>query len=391
VDRHRPSLGSVHPTSAHSRPRSGLKWNAYDPDVLPAWVAEMDFGLAPEIAAALHAAIEDGEVAYPHPALMARTAEAACAFWADRLGWQVDPARVFPVPNVIEGVLRAIVHLTRPGSPVVLHTPVYHPFFSMVERAGREIADVRCRPDADGRYRLDLDAIAAAFDQGAGSIVLCNPWNPTSRVFERHEVEELVQLATDKGARVIADEVHAPLIRSDLSHTVAATIDPDVVVTVSSASKAWNIPGLKCAQVVLTRDADAEKWSAYFTPDKIGVATLGLVGNAAAYAAARDWLDETVKQIDANRELLADLVAEHLPGVRLAQLEGTYLAWLDFTTLGLDDPAAYFLSQAKVALSEGALYGAGGTGHARLNFATHPEILAEIVERMGKATTKLAG
>ena len=160
-------------------------------------------------------------------------------------------------------------------------------------------------------------------------------------MFEPGEVEDLVQLAADRGARVIADEVHAPLIRSDLRHTVAATIDPDVVVTVTSASKAWNIPGLKCAQVVLTRDEDAEKWAAYFTSDKIGVATLGLVGNAAAYADARGWLDETVERIDANRRLLADLVAENLPGVRLTQLEGTYLA-CRLLPLGLDQPADYF-------------------------------------------------
>ena len=389
MDRHRPSLGSME--QSPRRPRAGLKWNLHGPNVLPAWVAEMDFGLAPEIAAALHTAIDEGEVAYPHPEMMARTAEAACSFWADRLGWHVDPGRVFPAPDVIEGALRAIVHLTRPGSPVVLHTPVYHPFFSMVERAGREIVDVRCSPDADGRYRLDLDGIAAAFTDGAGSIVLCNPWNPTARVFERQEVEELVHLAADKGARIIADEVHAPLIRSDLRHTVAATIAPEVVVTVTSASKAWNIPGLKCAQVVLTRDEDAEKWAEYFTSDKIGVATLGLVGNAAAYAEAGDWLDETVKRIDANRQLLAELLSEHLPEVRFTQLEGTYLAWLDFTPLGLGEPADYFLTEAEVALSEGSLYGTGGVGHARLNYATHPEILTEIVARMGAAAKNPAG
>src|SRR5690606_36698273 len=155
------------------------------------------------------------------------------------------------------------------------------------------------------------------------------PRNPTARVFEPGEVEDLIQLAAERGARVIADEVHAPLMRSDLRHTVAATIDPDVVVTVTSASKAWNIPGLKCAQVILTRDEDAEKWVSYVTQHKIGVATLGLVGNGAAYADARGWLDESVEHIDANRRLLADRVAENPPGLPLTQLDCTYLAWLD--------------------------------------------------------------
>lgn len=372
------------------RSRGGLKWNAHPPDVLAAWVAEMDFGLAPAIADSLHAAVDRGETGYPHPALERETAEAGCGFWRDRLGWEIHPERVFPTPDVVEGLRRAIVHLTRPGSPVVLHTPVYSPFFSMVERAGRELVDVPCRPAADGRYRLDLDGIARALDKGAGSVVLCNPWNPTGRVFTRPEVEELVEVAAAHGARVIADEVHAPLIRAGLEHTVAATIAPEVVVTVTSGSKAWNIPGLKCAQVVLTRDDDADTWSSYFTPDKVGVSSLGLVANAAAYSGSRDWLEEAVGRIDSNRELLAELLSTHLPDVRFGPFEGTYLAWLDFGACGIDEPAAFFLEKARVALSAGVPFGEEGVGHARLNFATPAPILTEIVERMGAAVGELA-
>jgi cystathionine beta-lyase len=349
----------------------------------------MDFGLAPAIAEALHAAVDRGETGYPHPALEAETAEAACGFWREHLGWEVRPERVFPTPDVVEGIRRAIVHLTRPGSPVVLHTPVYYPFFSMVERAGRELVDVPCRPDAEGRYRLDLDGIAQAIAEGAGSVVLCNPWNPTGRVFTRREVEELVEVVAAGDARLIADEVHAPLIRLGLEHTVAATIAPEAVISVTSASKAWNIPGLKCAQVVLTRDDDVDTWSSYFTSDKVGVSTLGLVANAAAYSDSREWLGETVGRIDSNRELLGDLLATYLPGVGAGPLEGTYLAWLDFAAYRIDEPAAFFLEEARVALSDGSPFGNGGVGHARLNFATPAPILTEIVERMGAAAREL--
>lgn len=370
------------------RSRGGFKWNTYPDDVLAAWVAEMDFGLAPPVAEALHAAIDAGEVGYPYAVLEEETATAACGFWSDRLGWEVGPSQVFPVPDVVEGLRRAIVHLTEPDSSVVLHTPVYYPFFSMVERAGRQLVDVPCQPDADGRYRLDLESIGRAFDGGAGCIVLCNPWNPTGRAFTRAEVEAVVELASSKGSRVIADEVHAPLVRGGIQHVVAATVDPSTVVTVTSASKAWNIPGLKCAQVVLSNSADIEIWTGYFTPDKVGVSSLGLVANAAAYRQGQEWLDEVTAQIDANRNQLEALLARHLPEVRFGPLEATYLAWLDFRPYGLDEPAAFFLDRARVALSAGAPFGAGGVGHARLNFATAPEILSEIVERMAHAVSE---
>src|SRR5690606_8897644 len=206
------------------RSRGGFKWNSYPDDVLAAWVAEMDFGLAPPIAEALRAAIDAGEVGYPYAALEEDTATAACSFWSDRLGWEVEPSQVFPVPDVVEGLRRAIVHLTEPGSPVVLHTPVYYPFFSMVERAGRQLVDVPCQPDADGRYRLDLEATGRALAGGAGCIALCNPWNPTGRACTPADVEAVVELASSKGSRVIADEVHAPLVRGGIQHVVAATV-----------------------------------------------------------------------------------------------------------------------------------------------------------------------
>lgn len=371
------------PTPSQLRDRGGLKWTFYPPDVLSAWVAEMDFGLAPVVAEALSAAVERGDTAYPYPALEWARAEAACSFWHDRFGWKVEPGRVFPAPDVVEGLRRAIVHLTRPGSPVVLHTPVYYPFFSMVERAGRELIEVPCDQDGEGRYRLDIDAISAALGGGAGSVVLCNPWNPTGRAFARAELEELIEVAESHSARVIADEVHGPLTRRHTEHIPAASLAPDTVVTVTAATKAWNLPGLKCAEVILTRDSDAEAWSGYFTPDKAGVGTFGLIANAAAYSRGQSWLDGVLGRLDSNQDLLGELVAAHLPGVGYTPPQATYLAWLDFGAYGLDDPAAHLLEHGRVALSAGGPFGVGGIGHARLNFATPAPILTEVVERIG--------
>lgn len=372
-------------TPSELRRRGGLKWTSFPDDVLAAWVAEMDFGLAPPISAALHAAIDRHDTGYAYPEIEQAAARAATRFWDDTFDWSVSSERVFAAPDVIEGIRRAIIHLTRPGSPVVLHTPVYFPFFSMVERAGRELIDVRCDRDTDGRHTLDLAGIDRALAEGAGCVVLCNPWNPTGRSFSRGEIGDLAEVAASYSARIIADEVHGPLTYAPVEHTPTASVAPESVVTVTSASKAWNIPGLKCAQVVLTSDRDAEIWSDYFTPDKVGASNLGLIANTAAYADSRTWLDHIEERLDANRELLDDLVAHHLPRAGYRSPEGTYLAWLDFRPYGIDDPAAFFLDGARVALSAGRPFGRGGHGHARLNFATSAAILSEILERMGDA------
>jgi cystathionine beta-lyase len=363
----------------------GLKWSLFGPDVLPAWVAEMDFGLAPSIRDALMRAVEQGDTGYPYPAAGTAVAEAAARFWSDRFGWTVDPTRVFPVPDVIEGLMRAVVHLTRRGSPVIVHTPVYYPFFSMIERAGREMIQVRSRIDPDGIWRLDLAGIHGAFVGGAGSIVLCNPWNPVGRSLSEPEVREVIEMASSHGARVLADEVHSPMVYPGRRHVVAASVDPDTVVTVTAASKAWNIPGLKAAQVVLTNDADAEAWSGYFTMEKVGVGTLGLVAAAAAYGGGVAWLEEVLVRLESNRRLLGQLMADLLPRARMALPESTYMAWIDLGPYGREQPAQHLLEHARVALMEGSVFGPGGEGHVRFNFATDQAHVEEMVERMAAA------
>lgn len=363
----------------------GLKWTYFEDDVLPAWVAEMDFGLAPSIVSALHEAVDRGLTGYPYPNAELATARAATRFWNERFGWSVDPAWVFPAPDVVEGARRAIVHLTRPGSPVVVHSPVYFPFYSMVERAGRDLIEVRCERDEDNRYVLNLDAIDRALDDGAGSVVLCNPWNPTGRVFSEAELGELAGVVSQHDARIIADEIHAPIVYDDTAHTPAASIDPERTVTVTSASKAWNLPGLKCAQVVLTSERDREVWDAYFTMDKVGVGTFGLIANEAAYSGGLEWFDDVLRQLSANRILLSDLVAEHLPLARYYRPEGTYLAWLDLTAYGLGDPTAFCLEEARVALTGGGAFGTGANQFVRFNFACDPSLITEMVERIARA------
>lgn len=361
--------------------RSALKWTFHGPDVIGAWVAEMDFGLAPPIAEALHEAVDQADTGYLYPTAWTGLAIAATDFWEQRLGWRVDPGRVGHVPDVIEGIKRSIIHLTRPDSAVILHPPVYHPFFPMVEATGRRQILVASQRE-HGRWHLDLDRIDRAFAGGAGSIVLCNPWNPVGRSLTAGEVAEVVTIAQRHGGRVIADEVHAALTYPGSTHVVAASISPETVITVTAASKAWNIPGLKAAQVVLTNDADTERWAEHFPMEKWGVGTLGLIAGAAAYRHGTPWLDEVMARLAANRALLADLVADRLPAAGFVAPEATYLGWIDLGAYPWDPPAAVILERARVATSEGAQFGPGGEGHVRFNFAMAEADLVEAVERI---------
>lgn len=366
----------------HLRRQGGLKWTFYDEDVLAAWVAEMDFGLAPPVADALHDAIDRGLTGYPYPDAEQATASAATRFWADRFGWMVDPSWVFSAPDVIEGIRRCIVHLTRPESPVVVHTPVYFPFFSMVERAGRDIIEAPSTRDDEGRYTLDLEAIDSGLAEGAGSVVICNPWNPTGRVLSRSELEEVVEIATRHDARVIADEIHAPIIYDGVEHVPIATVDDERTATVTAASKAWNLPGLKCAQVVLTNQHDRQAWADYFAPYKVGVGTLGLIASGAAYAYGVAWFDEILGRLESNRDTVTEMTRELLPEVVFHPPTGTYLAWMDMSAFALDSPMKFLRDTARVALTDGEPFRGESDQHVRLNFATAPEILVESLERV---------
>ncbi len=369
------------------RRRGTSKWSAYGDDVLAAWVAEMDFPLAEPLRAALQEAIEQGGTGY---APVASGVPAACAAWlARRYGLTVAPHQIRVLPDVLRGVILAITTLSRPESPVVVLTPAYPPFFEAVRVAGRTIIEVPLVME-EGRPTFDLIGIAAALDAGAGTILLCNPHNPLGRVFIRTELTALATLIEGQGrdVRVVADEVHAPLVYPGGMHVAYATVSEAAArqaVTLTSASKGWNIPGLKCAQIVLTNEADGERWDRLSVLQTYGVSPLGLLANRVAFEQGEPWLDKIVAYLDGNRSLLARLLAERLPQVRYVAPEGTYLAWLDCRALGLAAPAVFFLERAKVALSDGAAFGPPGQGHVRLNFATSRAILTDIIAAMADA------
>jgi cysteine-S-conjugate beta-lyase len=372
------------------RARRSAKWRTYPDDVLPAWVAEMDFPLAPPIREALLDAVERDDCGYPYPGPLG---EAFAVFAADRFGWLVDPARVRLVPDVMSGLSGLLGALTDPGAGIVVNPPIYPPFFAAVGESGRRVIEVPLVAGTTG-WELDLDALERAFADGAAAYLLCNPHNPTGRVFTRTELAHVADLAARHRVFVLADEIHAPLTLTGATHAPYVTLGEEAAahgLTLASASKAWNIAGLKCAVAVAGSAAGAKLLERLPPRLRYHAGHLGVLASVAAFTSGGTWLDALLRQLDANRRRLASLLDGALPGVRYFPPEAGYLAWLDCRRLGLgDDPAATFLERGRVALSPGPSFGSVGNGFARLNFGTSSALLEEAVRRLETAVLSVA-
>jgi len=377
-------------TAERLRARGSFKWTAPGPDGFGAAVAEMDFGAAPPIVDALARLSADANFGYLPPPLAAELARACAEFQRRRFGWDVDPTLIHPVPDVIKGLEIAITHFSRPGSPVILPTPAYMPFLSVPGSLGRDIIQVQMRADA-GFYTLDLDAIEDAFFRGGHLVIFCNPHNPLGRVFSRPEMAQLADVVERHGGRVFADEIHAGLVYPGAGHVPYASISAATAshtLTATSASKAWNLPGLKCAQVILTNEADRQRWEDMGTFAARGASNPGVVANIAAYRHGGGWLDEVVAYLDDSRRLLGSLVSQHLPKVRYRPPDGTYLAWLDCTAMALpESPGALVTDRGHITVVDGPAFGNGGAGSFRFNFATPQPILTTMVEHIAAVLT----
>ncbi|WP_240658527.1 MalY/PatB family protein [Microbacterium sp. CPCC 204701] len=374
-------------TDADLREAGSVKWTMF-PETIGAFVAEMDFGLAPAVSGALKAALDRGLTGYLPPQVARDMSEATAAWYTDNYGWAVPADRVHHVPDVIAAFELAIEKFTEPGSAVIVPTPAYMPFLFVPKLHGREVIEVPSI-EVDGRMTMDLEAIARAFDGGAGLVVLCNPHNPLGTVFRRDELEALSDVVTAKRGRVFSDEIHAPIVYRPAQHIPYASVSEQAAshtITAASASKAWNLAGLKCAQVILSNDADAAVWESFGMWAGHGTSTLGVLANTAAYSAGAQWLDSVVEYLDGNRRLLAELVEEHLPQARMTLPEGTYIALIDFRAYGLDgDLGEWFRENAGVAMTDGAACGEAAIGHTRFVFALPRPLLQEAILRMARA------
>ncbi|MDL5199801.1 aminotransferase class I/II-fold pyridoxal phosphate-dependent enzyme [Streptomyces sp. ALI-76-A] len=375
---------SVSVESLHRRRTA--KWTEFGDTVLAAQIAEMDFDIAAPIRDALTEAMDRGEFGYsPHQITGLR--ESCAAFIAESYGWHLGIDQIFLVPDVLEGVSKALDLFSRPSGGVIVPTPAFPPFFEIIALTGRTPVQVPMI-DQETKPALDMAGIDRALASGADTVLLCNPHNPTGRPASPDELEELSHIVARHGARVIADEVYAPLSYPGSRHFPYAQVSAGAAahsVTLTSASKAWNIAGLKCAQVILTHEADRERWQRLPVFAIGGISPLAIAASQAAYSAGRRWLRDVVAYLDGNRHHLAKLLATELPEAGFRIPEATYLAWLDCRALGIAEPASFFLDRAQVALSDGAAFGTVGQGFVRLNFATSRRVLTEIVTAMGAA------
>lgn len=374
-------------THDHLRDAGSMKWTTF-PDMIGAFVAEMDYGLAPAINDALKSALDLGVTGYLPASLATQLSEETARWYGRSYGWEITPEQVHHVPDVIAAFEQAIDNFTSPGSAIIVPTPAYMPFLLVPPMRGRRVIEVPSI-EVDGRWMMDLDAVARAFRDGGEMLVLCNPHNPLGTVATRDELLAIAATVTAAGGRVFSDEIHAPIVYAPAQHIPYASVSSDAAshtLTATSASKAWNLAGLKCAQVILSNDADAALWESLgFWPGH-GTSTLGVVANIAAYSVGGPWLDEVVEYLDGNRQTLAQLVSEKLPGVRMIVPEGSYIALLDFRETGLTgDLGEWFRENAGVAMTDGAACGVAGVGYTRFVFALPRPLLVEAVDRIAAA------
>lgn len=364
------------------------KWRAYDPDVLPAWIAEMDVDLAPVVAEALHSAIERSDTGYRWPGELA---EAASDFMARHFGWSFPTGRVVVLPDVLTGMAESLRAFTGDKDSVVITPPIYPPFFNITRTiARRDIVEVPLVEDA-----VDIDGLAAAFARPeVTAYLMCHPHNPTGYTADEATLRRIAELAREHGVTVISDEIWSPLTWGDRTFVPYLSIDPDLTapdVALISASKAFNLAGLKCAQIVAGSEDTAARLTASIPMEvTYGTGHLGIIASTAAYRQGDSWLADLIERIEMNAHLLAQELSEHLPAARYRVPSATYLGWVDCRDLGLGaDPAKVFLDEGRVALNAGHLYGDVGRGFVRVNVATEPDIVVEIVQRMARAMSRI--
>ncbi|WP_374975432.1 MalY/PatB family protein [Microbacterium trichothecenolyticum] len=380
------------PTSADAmttlRRRTSEKWGVYADDVLPMFVAEMDFPLAPAIQRALHEAIDLGDTGYVNP-LDPGAREAFRDYAAAAWGWEPDVERMGTTTDVSVVIVESLRRLIEPGDGVVITPPIYPPFYDLIPEAGGVVVEVPLRDDGSS-YALDLDGIDRALAAGAQGVLLCSPHNPVGLVHDRATLEELSRIVATNDGFVVADEIHAPLTHHGVAFTPYLAVSDEARahgIAAQSGSKAFNLAGLKTALFVSASDRMTDLIRSL--PEEVAFRTgqFGLIATREGFAHGREWLAGTVAAVQANVDHLQAELEAHLPAVRLRRPSASYLAWLDMSALGWgDDPAVIAEQRARVALSNGPAFGRQGGGYARMNLACSPETITEAVRRLAAAS-----
>jgi cystathionine beta-lyase len=373
------------------RSRRTNKWHKFADDVLPAWVADMDFGVAPPIAEALAKLARNQE--YGYAARDGALAEAFARRMQSRFGWTVDPADTHPLGDLVQASFSSVMAFSEPGDAVVLQLPSYPPFMRAIEDTGRRLIANPMR-DNGTRWALDLAAYDAQPDPRARVLVFCHPQNPTGRAFTRTELEQVAAFAIRHDLIVVSDEIHADIVYPGNTHIPLASLSPEIAartITITSATKSFNIPSLRTAVMYFGTPALKERFFERIPARLLGSpGVTGVDATIAAWDDGQPWLDEILAQLQANRDWLAQNLGDALPGVTMRLPEATYLAWLDCSALNLPTTAGqFFLDRARVGLNFGETFGPHYANFARLNFASPTPVLKEIVGRMSDAVRRI--
>lgn len=361
------------------------------PDAIGAWVAEMAFDIAEPIREAVLRETRNGTLGYNDPVSIGLARESLAEWMQRSYHWHVLPNRVGFVSDIVSGFAAVIRHFLSDDAAVVVPTPAYTPFLTVPELVGRPVIRVPGISGA-GEHRMDFAGIDRALARGGRMVVLCHPHNPTGRAFTHEELLTLSEVVESHQARVFSDEVHAPIGLAGRAHLPYAALGgaaANHTITATSASKAWNVSGLKCSQLIFSSLEDSQLWDGVAGFYVRSVSRLGVAALRAAYEnqESSDWLATTLRQLRVNNAIVAHCVTNRMPGVNYLPAESTYLAWLECAGLELTQPAEYFRQRARVAMSDGAEF--GSAGHVRLNFALPKPVLEEALESLAVAVSEV--
>ena len=375
--------------------RRNAKWNQYDADVIPAWVADMDFAVAAPIQAAIERIVRDVDYGYPlrnGDKADRLVANAFAMRMKSRFGWEVSPDLVMPMADLVQGTYAPILAFSDPGDSVVLQVPNYPPFRDAISTTERKLLALPMRDDGT-RHVFDMAELKKLVDKRTRIFILCNPQNPTGRVFSRDELLALGQFAVEHDLIVVSDEIHSDLVYPGHQHIPFASLGPDIAartVTLNSATKSFNIPGLRCALIAFGSEGLRDKFHKRI-PLKLtgGGNVVGVDATVAAWTECQPWLDAVMEHLLKARNRIVDVLTAEVPDIRFHAPEATYLAWLDCRKLGLSTSAfQFFLNKARIGFSAGETFDPDCAQFVRFNFATSMPILDEILDRIVSATRK---
>lgn len=376
-----------------------LKWDQGealfgDADVLPLWVADMDFKCPPAVIEALTKRAKQGIFGYTNRSH--EYLDAITNWFKKRHDWNIDPTWLTDSPGVVPSLSISVEALTEPGDEVILQSPVYNPFYNVIVRNGRKLAESPLL-FKNGRYEMDYEKLESFMQNGAKLLLLCNPHNPGGRVWAKEELERLGTLCIKYGVKVVSDEIHCDLVFRGNRHTPFASISEqlaDITVTCLAPSKTFNIPGLQTSFTVISNPQLRRKFVNRMETLALGdVNFFGPVATIAAYQEGVEWLDAVLEYVHGNVEFTIAYFSEHIPALKPVRPEGTYLLWVDCRALGLssDEMKQLMYQEAKIAFTEGSIYGTGGEGFLRINLACPRQLLAEALSRFSIATAAKLG